>query len=351
MWGGDVNYAAVCWLSSDVTTTDSLGITWIEFTLLGGEKVIFGQGVVADGTTVELPSGYAASQAFAVAYPHDQVDAGHIMFLVGAYVDSEMVVHLDTSDNTGHVWHGNASALVFAWQNNMGTVTTQNLNSETWMAVTLPNGKIFSVGCGKSLADGATFGVPSTAGDGSTLEVIPGSSDGSYESGAYHAQGVGACYLDTSDVVHITFNDGSGHSWTGQADVLAAFCVAGSDLSVIITVTPSSPSIGQSATVQFAASISGTANKSVTWSVDGVAAGNSTIGTINATGIYTAPLSAGVHTITAALVADTSVSGSATVTVTGAQSGVQFSIDSSASLEIFTGVQTVRVTGSGGSTA
>ena len=54
----------------------------------------------------------------------------------------------------------------------------------------------------------------------------------------------------------------------------------------------------------------------VTWSVDGVVNGDSSTGVISASGIYTAPASAGTHTVTATSVTDTSKSDSATVAVT-----------------------------------
>ncbi len=61
-------------------------------------------------------------------------------------------------------------------------------------------------------------------------------------------------------------------------------------------------------TQQFTASVSG-----ATWSVDNIVGGNSTVGTITATGLYTPPAKAGTHTITAS---SGGSSGSATVYVT-----------------------------------
>jgi len=54
----------------------------------------------------------------------------------------------------------------------------------------------------------------------------------------------------------------------------------------------------------------------VTWSVDGVVNGNTTVGAISSSGVYSAPATAGTHTITATSVADTSKSDTATVAVT-----------------------------------
>lgn len=81
-----------------------------------------------------------------------------------------------------------------------------------------------------------------------------------------------------------------------------------------VSVTPASAGLVPGTTQQFAASVMGETNPSVAWSVDGIAGGNSTVGTINAQGIYTAPSSIGNHTITA-IVASLKASANATVSV------------------------------------
>jgi hypothetical protein len=50
--------------------------------------------------------------------------------------------------------------------------------------------------------------------------------------------------------------------------------------------------------------------------VDGIAGGNSSVGTVSTTGLYTAPGAAGSHTVKATSVADNTKSASAAVTVT-----------------------------------
>ncbi len=85
---------------------------------------------------------------------------------------------------------------------------------------------------------------------------------------------------------------------------------------VSITISPTTTSVGVSLTRQFTASVSGTTNLGVTWTVDGVAGGNSTTGTITTAGLYTAPATTGQHTVTVTSVADPSKSASASVTVT-----------------------------------
>jgi hypothetical protein len=82
-----------------------------------------------------------------------------------------------------------------------------------------------------------------------------------------------------------------------------------------LSISPDGTLLAPAATQQFSASIQGATNTSVTWSVDGTAEGNSTVGTITAAGLYTAPNATGAHTITASSVAYPSVSASSSLLI------------------------------------
>lgn len=88
--------------------------------------------------------------------------------------------------------------------------------------------------------------------------------------------------------------------------------------AVSVTISPATATVRLLATQQFTATVTGTSNTSVTWSVGGVAGGNATVGTISTSGLYTAPgtlPSPNSVTVTATSAADTSKSASATVTI------------------------------------
>jgi hypothetical protein len=320
LWNGDVNYACLTWLSADVTNVAD-GLTWLPLTLLGGEEIVWGMGVVAgDGSfTVELPAGYTAAKSFMVAYPHDaSVPTGNQAHWVGAYVDDVQAVHCNYKDGSGNVWHGNAAVLVFAWKNNMGSITTETLSGGNWMQCTLTNGQVFGVGCALGVANGATLTLPESAGDGSTLEAMVGTSGWDYADNGTPATGVKDSYLDADNVVHIDFGNNTGSIiWPGAADVFALYCTTGLSVGTIVQVTPPTQSVAAGAQVQFDAAVLNNANPNVSWSVDGNMGGNITVGTVDATGNYNAPDTAGTHEITATSVADPTASGSATVTVWG----------------------------------
>jgi hypothetical protein len=93
-----------------------------------------------------------------------------------------------------------------------------------------------------------------------------------------------------------------------------------------VTVSPGTASIFLGQTQQFTATVSGSSNTNVTWSVNGVGGGNSSVGTITSGGLYTAPAvlpSSAAITIAATSQADASASGTASVTI---KSNVQVTI-------------------------
>jgi hypothetical protein len=82
-----------------------------------------------------------------------------------------------------------------------------------------------------------------------------------------------------------------------------------------VSVSPGFTLLDPGATQQYTASIQGLSNTGVTWSVDGSAGGNSTVGTITANGLYTAPNATGAHTIEAISEALTSAVATTQVTI------------------------------------
>ena len=70
---------------------------------------------------------------------------------------------------------------------------------------------------------------------------------------------------------------------------LSAF--AATQAGVTVTVDPTSVTIPVSGVKQITAKVTGSANTAVTWTVSGISGGNSTVGTIDSTGRYSAPAS------------------------------------------------------------
>ncbi len=100
----------------------------------------------------------------------------------------------------------------------------------------------------------------------------------------------------------------NGHTYASAAEINVISSDAGA--SSYFTMSPRVATITTSQTQQFNA---GSSN--VNWMVDGVPGGNSTVGTVNSSGLYTPPNSAGTHNIYAVSTSNALVFGRGTVNV------------------------------------
>src|SRR5215471_10030810 len=113
----------------------------------------------------------------------------------------------------------------------------------------------------------------------------------------------------------------------GLVMVWAAGCSSGGSSSnsnnnnsgaISVSVAPTATSVVVSQSTPFMATVTGTSNKAVTWEVAGIAGGNLTVGTIDASGTYTAPATVPTPStvvVTAVAQADTTKKGSGRVQV------------------------------------
>lgn len=86
----------------------------------------------------------------------------------------------------------------------------------------------------------------------------------------------------------------------------------------VVTLPPAPAPLAPGATLSLTAQVEHANSATLVWKVDGIAGGNSTVGTVNAsglTGAYAAPMASGAHTITAELASDPERRASITVTI------------------------------------
>jgi len=106
--------------------------------------------------------------------------------------------------------------------------------------------------------------------------------------------------------------------------LLAAACGGPTPTGITVKVTPTTAYVPVLDTLQFNATVTGTSNARVVWSVDNWVGGNSPVGFISQTGYYQAPSnvpSPSQVTITATSQEDDTKSASATVTIVTQSSG------------------------------
>jgi hypothetical protein len=101
---------------------------------------------------------------------------------------------------------------------------------------------------------------------------------------------------------------------SASATVTVTGSTTGGTASVSISPLRAALTTGQSQA--FTATVTGNAVTCVTWEVDSIPGGNSSAGTVSATGVYLPPSTAGTHTVAARSVADTTATASASVAVT-----------------------------------
>ncbi|HET9270387.1 MAG TPA: hypothetical protein VFO31_19555 [Vicinamibacterales bacterium] len=98
-----------------------------------------------------------------------------------------------------------------------------------------------------------------------------------------------------------------------------AFVTVTAPAVVGITVSPAAATVRVKQSRQFTATVTGTSNTSVTWKVNGITGGNTIVGRVSSSGVYTAPRrvpSPATVAVSATSVADATKSASAQVTVT-----------------------------------
>jgi len=103
-----------------------------------------------------------------------------------------------------------------------------------------------------------------------------------------------------------------------QADTSKSASATVSIPAIGVNISPGGGVVEVGTTVQYSASVTNSVDQTVTWQVNGIAGGNSSAGTISASGLYTAPASvpgATTITVSAISVADTSKSGSTQASV------------------------------------
>jgi len=119
---------------------------------------------------------------------------------------------------------------------------------------------------------------------------VDGIAGGNAQVGTITASGVYTAPSSTSShTVAATSNADSSATATAQVTTTAA-----------LAISPAAVSVHAGTTQKFQAMMNGS-SANVTWAVDGTAGGTASVGTISATGVYSAPSTTGQHTVTATL--------------------------------------------------
>jgi Bacterial Ig domain len=280
--------------------------------------VVFGQCVpsgIAGTVNICTPAANATVGSPVTVQAAASPIAGRTVTSMRLYVDnvSTYTTFANTLSTSPSMAAGAHNLVVNSWDNTGAvyqakeTITVGTTAGCTASASTV---KICAPAPGSTVASPVTFQAASAAPSGQTITAMKLYVDG--VSKFQSANGTLQTSLALASGAHaITI-----HAWTNTGTVLSAsesITVGGGGVGV--TVSPTSATVSAGATKQFTATVTGSTNTAVTWSVDGIVGGSAAGGTITSTGVYAAPSSAGSHTVTATSQADSTKSANAAVTV------------------------------------
>jgi hypothetical protein len=201
-------------------------------------------------------------------------------------------------------------------------VSFSNTAISQTIAVSVSPG-VASVATGGSLSVSATVQNDSTnegvtwvlTGDGSS-ESAPGCSGSTCGTltnvGTFSVTYVAPSTVPSPATVTLTAYSKASNTSSSSVDVVVT------SGSLNVWISPTGATVSTDKSQQFDAVVSGNSNTAVNWEVNGVTGGNSTVGTISTSGLYTAPAtvpSSGTVTVTAVSKANTAISASDTVAV------------------------------------
>ena len=255
-----------------------------------GEEVSLMATVSSNSSVVWSVDGVAGGNASVGTITPDPTNATHGVYTAGTAVGNHTITA--TSTVNGAV---SASCVVSV------TVPSSVSVALSPASLSLSAGQAASLNAAVAGTSnmGLTWTVDGVAGGNSSVGTIVGS-------------GLNATYTAPAAAGSHTITATSTADPTKSASSTAAVTTS---TGVSVNVSPSTVTVNQGSATTFTANVTGSTNTAVTWTVDGVSGGNSIVGTISGTGVYTAPATAGSHTIVATSVADGSKTASATVTV------------------------------------
>ena len=171
-----------------------------------------------------------------------------------------------------------------------------------------------------TLNPGGTVTISATVGGSTNTAVawtVDGVAGGSSTVGTITGSGDTVTYTAPATTGSHTVTATSAASGTSSASTAVSVQTSSGSTAVALSCAGWNP-VNVGGSMLFTATVTGSTNTAVTWSVDGVAGGNATAGTFKGSGstvLYLAPAAAGSHTVTATSAADETKSGSTAVTV------------------------------------
>ena len=286
----------------NVTVYDSSdgSSSWAVFTLPGGAKLAVGSGYGPDGSMIYIPTQtpwITAANLLSIVSIQGGDGTGRGAGGFKAKLSGLTIEASYRNYDSADTWSGQGNWLAVSWTPGL---VTESVTGGEFLILNLAGGNKIAFGAG-SLFSGSSFSLPAGFTSEQMVSIPTPAGFSNNNDNCLHA--ISNCSI-SGTTVNLNYVDGAGNDWSGDVNWFA-FCWADALTTspvgpgIVVTINPVQINLNEGDTFTFAATVAGTGTTTVTWSVDGVAGGNGTVGTIVA-GLYTAPASTGSHVITAA---------------------------------------------------
>lgn len=161
------NWAAAAWTSSAAVTVSTIGsFQYIAFTTALGDDLQICTGSLTNGSTVIIPSGFAAAQFQYIVGAASTVSTTNGMnVLQVCSLNGTLELALTYNDDDGDTWTGTANVFGVFWKIG-GGVTSQTVTGGTAIVIPIRAGQSLGV-VQANVADSANFGLPAGFGSNS----------------------------------------------------------------------------------------------------------------------------------------------------------------------------------------
>jgi hypothetical protein len=154
-WLGTANFLTFGWaIGAQGIAVQTLGDSgrWVVLTLAGGSRIAIGSGLIASGSTFDVPTGFTAAASMGVCGPAVVGMTTHPAYGVEQATVVSGLCTVTFADNSGHSWPSSANWFAFAWEpalaGNLVTVT-----GGQFLKIPTPSGNVM-LGVGQTESGG-----------------------------------------------------------------------------------------------------------------------------------------------------------------------------------------------------
>lgn len=220
-WAGALNFLTFGFAAGNQNLsiqTLADGGKWVILTLSGGTQIAIGQGVAANGATVQAPAGFSVANSFGVATPALGTFEGNLAHGIRQSTYTAGVVTILYGDGSGNSWPSTGNWFAVAWPATLAG-NVRGVAGGQYLILPTPSGNV-ALGVGSTPSGGV---LPLPAGGYTYSNCLAFSTPGSYNDIGSYMHGIKVCAVDvglpsSQGVVTMIYTDGTEAVWDGNAN-------------------------------------------------------------------------------------------------------------------------------------